>query len=696
MMKYILFLLPILLFALSPGEYVPAFELSEFESDATVRSFDIFKDEIGVIIFWSTYCDECIEAFQSVNDLYDEFQDAGIEITTINTNHYNELEQAREIAADTPYKVLYDNGQATARQYDAYGFSYIAFILGNEGRILEIQKESVPEAGQRLLNRAKYFKKAAIEISERNNAPEPANIPENPTTTPENEPANDPANRSQPPPNETANDTANMPEKDESIDYANQPARQTASATSSRFSIAGNFKLRYQYIALDSAGTHGAYGEPLSEGSSFKFLCIPDLKYRVSDNLHIGSVFRMTNISNTYLLGAPDYFTNNYFSPYILYRPADYLNIRAGYFRSSFTPLVLMRWDSDDNPPGAGGTEGGCATCEGLAGGVSSENLEELGPELGFEGLKVDGNLSRHFSYEAFYARAQTLDPRSCGKYLRNMGGLRFVARRKSNQYIGINSVVFREEAGICSDPEAGYNKADIRQQDNFSVDGKFAFLDYFDIFGEIAYSHTIDQFPDTTEDYKIDNEDIAYYFGAGIQYEPINDMSWNFDIAYQSIGEEYLSSYKALSYLNDRKGLRLRSEIEYKYGGLIFFMKKLDYISEKPDSFEIWAEPQNSNQLGYGAFGKYNIFQIPVHLYVYITGEEYDTEYQVAAKEYESYTNKREIITSELTVMLTKQLHLQIMFQNISENEIEMSEEGVSYRKGSSNTISSYMILDF
>ena len=78
--------MPILLFGLVAGDYVPAFELGQFDGDDRTLSYDIFKNDISVVIFWSTYCDECVEAFETVSAKQAEFRRIGVDIVTINRN----------------------------------------------------------------------------------------------------------------------------------------------------------------------------------------------------------------------------------------------------------------------------------------------------------------------------------------------------------------------------------------------------------------------------------------------------------------------------------------------------------------------------------------------------------------------------------------------------------------------------------
>jgi hypothetical protein len=168
--------------------------------------------------------------------------------------------------------------------------------------------------------------------------------------------------------------------------------------------ITGNVRLRLRYV--DSGSTDslfGTYGEFLRRGISQKHRFILEAIYPLAGAVKVGGLVRVSNEDPEVIRSGPEYLASEFGSAFIAYETPDLMG-RFGYYSLAYTPLTLMRWDVRDDPEGGGG---GCAVCggPGVAGAILGETLEELGPDLTFEGLNIkfapheaialDGHLAR-------------------------------------------------------------------------------------------------------------------------------------------------------------------------------------------------------------------------------------------------------------------------------------------------------------
>ncbi len=188
------------------------------------------------------------------------------------------------------------------------------------------------------------------------------------------------------------------------------PARATgAEIIAGRLSATGDVRLRWQTIDTDGLLT-GLYGEPLVPGTSFLHRFYLEVSGQVTGRITAGGLLRVSNEPERVLALGPDYLSNQFGSAFLAAEwPA--VALRAGYYRTHLTPFGLMRWDQEDL--GLGGAQRGCSVCGGARAGILSESLEEIGPDLTFEGARAEGAIGAlDLDWSVLYARphAATLD----------------------------------------------------------------------------------------------------------------------------------------------------------------------------------------------------------------------------------------------------------------------------------------------
>ncbi len=219
--------------------------------------------------------------------------------------------------------------------------------------------------------------------------------------------------------------------------------------------ITGDVRLRLRYVDSPDPGVlRGTYGEILNKGFSLKHRFVLEATYPLRDDVRVGGMIRVSNEDKTVLEAGPEYLSSEFGSAFIAYETTT-LRSRLGYYSTSYTPLTLMRWDTKDDPEG-GGCQ--CPGTPGVAGTILGGTLEELGPSLTFEGLRITLAPGETFGFDGFFAR-----PRTAGDdyQIITFGGkaslTRYLRRTSSFLDLGVTAVRSEEdENSLGGDHPAG------------------------------------------------------------------------------------------------------------------------------------------------------------------------------------------------------------------------------------------------
>jgi hypothetical protein len=173
--------------------------------------------------------------------------------------------------------------------------------------------------------------------------------------------------------------------------------------------ITGDVRLRLRHVDSGSTDSLSAtYGEFVERGFSQRHRFTLEVAYPLANTVTVGGLIRVSNEGEEVLQAGPDYLSSEFGSAFLALQTPTFSS-RFGYYPVSYGALSLMRWDLNDDPEGGGG---GCAVCggPGVAGAILGETLEELGPDLTFEGLKADFSPSEKLGFNAFFARPTVLE----------------------------------------------------------------------------------------------------------------------------------------------------------------------------------------------------------------------------------------------------------------------------------------------
>ncbi len=328
--------------------------------------------------------------------------------------------------------------------------------------------------------------------------------------------------------------------------------------------ITGYMRIRVSHINADNTSATGPFGELIENGGKSLFLLKPTIELEVMDNIVLGSHFRLTNISNSAMFGAPDYYLYQLVSPYI---NAEFGNAKLvlGYFQEYFSELTLIRWDKDDNPPGAGGSESGCPECSGMPGVMSFDNLEEIDKELGFNGYHFQyapewetGNID----FKIFYTQPTVVD-REVTYYNRYMLASAIHGSKNVGAFdigVSINAIHYQEDAGKYW--QSFYATNPLLWHTYGSAIVEMGFWDAI-ISLEKAWNYSKERTPIEIGNW-ITDEDNAFF--GKIELEPqIGPTVNKIQLAYIDIGKNYNAQYKSPSFYLGEVGFRgiLRNEIK-------------------------------------------------------------------------------------------------------------------------------------
>lgn len=330
----------------------------------------------------------------------------------------------------------------------------------------------------------------------------------------------------------------------------------------SRIRIQGNVKIRFKNTTHSNVPDPiGPYGESLTEGLKLNHRMKLELEARVSQRLSAGGMIRLSNEDQIVFDTGPEKLSSDRGSVFVKY---DLNSFRwtLGYYDVHFTPLTLMRWDMEDNPEGGGASR--CAVCPSEGGAITAESLEELGPDLTFEGSKVSADFGDNVNVIALVARPRIAQERETfQQYLYGINGKLQSYHKPSTSFrwLGLTAVSIEDdEKSVESPSRILYNPVDNKV---YGVDFNLPIGKPLLLKGEFASSRLLEK----TKEYK----GSAAMLSLLVKY-PYRLAT---GISYLRISPEYKSVYNALSYSSNNQGIRVSSSydiIKDKLSAWIFY----------------------------------------------------------------------------------------------------------------------------
>jgi len=344
----------------------------------------------------------------------------------------------------------------------------------------------------------------------------------------------------------------------------------------SRIRFRGESRFRLRDVRSIRTLPMGSYGETLQKGRTFNHRMILEIEADVSRAIIAGGMFRLSDEGKLAFEVGPERLSDERGSAFVRYETGN-VRIRFGYYRVHLTPLVLMRWDLEDNPEGGGETR--CA-CPGAGGSITGEGLEEMGRDLTFEGIKVDTDVGERLEWTGLLARPQiALEEHSYRQYTYGTN-LRVLSYHKpSTSFRSLSIALFShrdDETSVDRPVAIPYRPVQNRILDvhlNFPVTADIRFK------AECALTHT--------EGNLLSKAAPVQRGHAALVEAHVRHPSgmWT-KIAYLRMSPEYRSLYSAVSYIPNRQGFRISANWEFAKDRLSVwaFYKRMRQIESRSE----------------------------------------------------------------------------------------------------------------
>lgn len=314
-------------------------------------------------------------------------------------------------------------------------------------------------------------------------------------------------------------------------------------AEQDRFALSGEGKIRFRDVEASADRITGPYGEELRQGLSLRQRLDLSLEVLVTDFLNAGGAIRISNENSKEVLPPPDFISTKAVAGwwFLGFHKAP-IDVAVGAYDASFTPLTLMRWDSNDNPLGASG----CA-CQISVGGISGESLEELQEDYKLEGarLKIEGALG---DITTLYARPQVSSENV--SFTQQMYGTRGriilpYVRNFSSLTIGATALRVKDDTRSVN--QATYSPL---QSDVIGIDINLPLLWKISCIAEYARSIRDDNLFSKVDRIRRENGIIG-----GLKMISGDNIETN--LIYLQLDPYFAPLYRAVSYAKNRQGFR-------------------------------------------------------------------------------------------------------------------------------------------
>lgn|SRR5699024_848526 len=120
------------------GDEAPNFKLQQTNDSVETKEIELsdYKGKGVMINFWATYCKPCVKEMPHMQELYEKYQDKGIEILAINLDG-NELVRDRFVDKyDLTYPIAWDKNKEVRELYNILPIPSSIFIDA-DGKIVK-------------------------------------------------------------------------------------------------------------------------------------------------------------------------------------------------------------------------------------------------------------------------------------------------------------------------------------------------------------------------------------------------------------------------------------------------------------------------------------------------------------------------------------------------------------------------------
>ena len=526
-----------------PGRPAPHFELPELDADGRVSSGQLFASHARTfVVFWSSRCPACIESLRESQRFHARVAGGDINIVGINGDDRDDLAVRGAVAAaGVRFLQLRDRGGAVTARYGVPASSFAVFLVDDGGMVLARVVDPREDAGlmmERML--------LGLAHDESGDAADPFEEPPR-------------VERRVAAPLVEIGDEAGLVFK-------------------------ADARIKFFSADMRGADARGPYGERIDPGNSLLQRFTLEATGRINRHLSAGGILRAGNEGLEVLRSGPEYFDSEWGSAFVLIE-AGRMSARLGYFSLHMTPLTLMRWDWDDSPRTGGAT--GC-DCGGAAGVLTVRSLEELGPDLTFEGGlgrysrgEFDADLFYAMPRRARYTRAVVWQygGEERAAYSSEIYGLQARWRRHDSRTgrfwgAGLHLLGHREDPRSIDRQALGYGYMERYTGHILAATTEVPLAAGAGLRGEWIASCRAKGYEIGGPDGQIELDGSGG--SAGIVFEGRGPLEMRLD--YLRLGEDFYSPFAALTYAAGRHGMRASADLRLPGGWstLSLFYKRM------------------------------------------------------------------------------------------------------------------------
>ncbi|MDD3642268.1 MAG: TlpA disulfide reductase family protein [Candidatus Krumholzibacteria bacterium] len=520
------------------GAAAPAFELPALEGGRFVSSASLFRDhQMTFVIFWDGECPSCVESLRQCQIFYDRVEGGDMTVVGINVDAGDDLAVRGVVAASgVTFPQLRDRDGAAAAAWGVPASTFAVFLVDREGMIADRRID--PEGPIPALMELMLLGGSG-----------------------------------------TGSAGAEEPEA--------RPSSHDAGVCAGLL-VRGDARVKFLSVDASGDGATGPYGERLEPGNSLLQRFELEASMRVGRHLRAGGLLRAGTEGIAVLRAGPQYFDSERGSVFASIE-AGPLTARLGYFTMHMTPLTMMRWDWNDNPRTGGDAGCGCGATAGI---LIVESLEELGPDLTFEGATA-GWSRGEFEADLFYAMPRRArDTRAVvwqyggeeqAAYPLEIYGMQAKWRRHDRRTgrfwgAGVHLLGHREDSGAIDPVDLGYAPFEHHEGEILTADAEIPLLPAVSLEGEwIALCRDAGGNLGPGHDERAERDGSGGILGLAAAREGLLDLRFE----YLRLSSGFYSPFAALSYEAGRHGMRASAIVRLPGGwsALSLFYKRLREI---------------------------------------------------------------------------------------------------------------------
>ncbi len=153
---------------LKVSQRAPAFTLKTLYGSKVTRSKNIFSEkDLTVLIFWDSYCPDCLRTLAACQKFYQYAQKLGVGVCSINFDKEENLSKVRSFlkGEGITFPILSDPFNVTVRMYKAKAYDFSFFIIDKRRIIRCVCYDHPPQVADVIKKEVEKLLKERLKVS---------------------------------------------------------------------------------------------------------------------------------------------------------------------------------------------------------------------------------------------------------------------------------------------------------------------------------------------------------------------------------------------------------------------------------------------------------------------------------------------------------------------------------------------------